>query len=111
VRPRRFSPRFSFTIADHVLRFDVRVLCRIACRRETILVVHLAGRLSEAHVPDLLEACGQAKHPIVELDELVSADAVGIDALLRLQQDGARLIGTPEYLRLKLETLARERGN
>ena len=45
-------------------------------------MVHLAGRLDEAHVPILLEACAQALRPIVELDELVSADAVGLDALL-----------------------------
>ena len=55
---------------------------------------------------DLLEACAQAKQPIVELDELVSADAFGIDALFRIEQQGARLVGLPEYLRLTLETLA-----
>jgi len=86
------------------------VLCRIESRREkSRLIVRLAGRLSEAHVPDLLALCAQAKKPIVELDELVSADAVGLDALLRIQQQGARLVSLPEYLRLKLETLARER--
>ena len=73
-------------------------------------MVHLAGRLDEAHVPILLEACAQALRPIVELDELVSADAVGLDALLYLEQQGARLKGLPEYLRLTLDTLARERG-
>jgi len=73
-------------------------------------VVHLAGRLSDAEVPDLLEACAHTGGaPLVELDELMSADAVGIDALLRIRQDGARLVGLPEYLRLKLETLTRER--
>jgi hypothetical protein len=87
------------------------VLCRIESRRENgQLVVHLAGRLAEAHVPDLLAVCADAPHPILELDELVSADAIGVDALLRLEHQGATLEGLPEYLRLKLETLSRERG-
>jgi anti-anti-sigma regulatory factor len=87
------------------------VPCRIEVRRDDDrVVVHLAGRLSEAEVPDLLQACATSrKPPSLELDELVSADAVGIDALLRMRQKGARLVGLPEYLRLKLDTLARER--
>jgi len=86
------------------------VPCRIEVRRDDDrVVVHLAGRLSEAEVPDLLEACAVGRTPpFLELDELVSADAVGVDALLRIRQKGARLVGLPEYLRLKLETLARE---
>ena len=37
------------------------MLCRIESRRENgQLVVHLAGRLAEAHVPDLLAACADA---------------------------------------------------
>ena len=86
------------------------VLCRIESRRQkNRLIVRLTGRLTEAHVPDLLAVCAQPKQTIVELDELVSADAVGLDALLRIQQQGARLVSLPEYLRLKLETLVRER--
>jgi hypothetical protein len=71
--------------------------------------VHLAGRLTEAQVPDLLETCARGTAlPLVELDDLVSADFVGIDALLRIEQQGAEFVGLPEYLRLKLEVLARE---
>jgi hypothetical protein len=96
---------------DHVLRFDAGVLCRIECRRENArFIVHLAGRLGEAHVPDFLQVCARDSRPIVELDELVSVDAVGIDALLRVERQGARLVGLPEYLRLTLDTLAREGG-
>ena len=73
-------------------------------------MVHLAGHLTEAQVPDLLEACGETgEPPLLELDELLSADTVGMDALLRIKQRGAGLVGLPEYLRLKLETLAHER--
>jgi hypothetical protein len=72
------------------------------------LVVRLAGRLSEAHVAAFLELCsGHARPPRIELDELVSADAVGIDALLRVEQRGAELVGLAEYLRFKLDDLAR----
>jgi hypothetical protein len=87
------------------------VHCRIQIRHENDrVIVHLAGRLGEAEVPDLLEACAAgAGPPILELDELISADAVGMDALLRIEQEGARLVGLPEYIRLKLDTLARER--
>jgi hypothetical protein len=95
---------------DHVLRFGAGVLCRIDCRRENArFIVHLAGRLGEAHVPDFLQACARDSQPTVELDELVSADAVGIDALLRVERQGARLVGLAEYLRLTLDTLARDR--
>jgi hypothetical protein len=87
------------------------VLCRILTRRENDrLVVHLAGRLGEAHVPELLEVCEQSNGPpILELDELVSADGIGIDALLRIEAHGAELVGMPQYIRLKLDVLARER--
>ena len=46
-------------------------------------------------------------HPIVELDELVSADAVGLDALVRIEQHGAELAGLLEYLRFELDALKR----
>jgi hypothetical protein len=85
------------------------VLCRIEVRRENHRVaVHLAGHLSEAQVPDLLEVCAAATGaPIVVLDEMLSADAVGIDALLRIEQNGAQLVGLPQYLRLELDALTR----
>ena len=73
--------------------------CRIEVRHEKNRVVaHLAGRLAGKEVP-----------PILELDELVSADAVGLDALLRIEEGGGLLVGMPEYIRLKLNVLARER--
>jgi hypothetical protein len=84
------------------------VLCRIETRRENGKpFVHVAGRLSDVHVPDLLTACADERS-VLELDELISADAVGLDALMRLEQRGAELRGLPQYLRLKLEVLERE---
>ena len=84
--------------------------CRIQLRRESgRLVVHLAGHLSEAQVPELLAACAEAPQPLIELDELVSADAVGLDALVRIEQHGAQLVGLLEYLRFELDGLTRKR--
>lgn len=86
------------------------VHCRIHVRRENDrVVVRLAGRLAGREVPDLFEACTAGAPLILELDELVSADAIGLDALLRIEQGGALLVGLPEYIRLKLNVLADER--
>jgi len=86
------------------------VLCRILTRRENDrLVVHLAGRLGEAQVPELLEVCEQSDGPpLLELDELLSADGIGMDALRRIEEHGAELVGLPQYIRLKLDVLARD---
>ena len=84
--------------------------CRIQVRREhNRVVVHLAGRLAGQGVSELLEACIADEPLILELDELVSADAVGLDALLRIEEGGGQLVEVPEYIRLKLDVLARER--
>ena len=84
--------------------------CRIQLRRNNDrLVVHLAGHLSEAQVPELLAACAEATAPLIELDELVSADAVGLDALVRIEKRGAELVDVLEYLRFELDALSRKR--
>jgi len=71
--------------------------------------VRLAGRLGEAQVPDLLEVCEQSNGPpLLELDELLSADGIGMDALRRIEEQGAELVGMPQYIRLKLDVLARD---
>lgn len=71
--------------------------------------MHLAGRLAAKEVPELLEACMADVPPILELDELVSVDAVGLDARLRIEERGGQLMDLPEYIRLKLNVLASER--
>jgi ABC-type transporter Mla MlaB component len=69
-------------------------------------LVRLAGRLSVAQVPELLEACAETALPVeVNLADLMSADAAGIEALQRLRGQGARLVSAPGYLQLKLDTL------
>ena len=69
------------------------------------LVVKLAGRLSTAQVPELFTACANDDGAIeLDLSDLVSADAPGIEAIQLLRDKGARLVGVPGYIRLKLET-------
>ena len=67
-------------------------------------LVQLAGRLSVAQVPELLGACAEASSIHVDLTDLVSADAAGIEALQRLRGQGATLFGAPGYLQLKLDS-------
>jgi hypothetical protein len=85
------------------------VLCRIQITSDADrVVIRLAGRLTEAQVPTLLQACGKpGPPPTLELDELMSADAVGMDALARIERQGGRLVGIPEYVRLELDALER----
>jgi hypothetical protein len=97
-------------IAGSLLAALADVHCRIEVRLENNRhVVHLAGRLAGKEVPELLEACIADAPPILELDELVSVDAVGLDALLRIEERGGQLMDLPEYIRLKLNVLASER--
>ena len=67
-------------------------------------IVRLAGRLSIAQVPELLGACGDPLPDDIDLKDLVSADPAGIEALQGLRGRGARLVGAPGYLQLKLDT-------
>jgi len=83
------------------------VLCRIEVTRDQAgVVVKLAGHLTGAQVPDLLVACAERpSQSRVVLDELLSADVVGLDALRRVEDHGAELIGLLEYLRFELDAL------
>jgi len=67
-------------------------------------LVRLAGRLSVAQVPELLEACAATEPLQVDLSDLVSVDVTGIEALQRLRNQGATLVGAPGYLQLKLDS-------
>jgi anti-anti-sigma regulatory factor len=74
--------------------------CRIEIvQRPDGCTLHLAGRLNAARVPELRSACAAATgHVLIDLTDLVSADAVGIDALHRLHREGVELTGVPRYL-------------
>lgn len=70
-------------------------------------VVRLAGRLADAQVPELLAACGKKGVQVdLNLGDLISVDAVGLDALDRLRRAGATLIDAPAYIQRKLDTLS-----
>ena len=58
-------------------------------------LVRLAGRLSVAQVPELLGVCANVASIQLDLTDLVSVDATGIEALQRLRDKGAELTGAP----------------
>lgn len=87
------------------LAIQYSVDCWIGVEQQTDRrLVRLAGRLSVAQVPELLEACAEALPVELNLADLVSADAAGIEALQRLRGQGATLVNAPGYLQLKLDS-------
>jgi hypothetical protein len=79
--------------------------CWIGVAQETERrLVRLAGRLSVEQVPELLRVCSNALSLQIDLSDLVSADAPGIEALQRLRSQGAILLNAPGYLQMKLDS-------
>ena len=78
-----------------------RVECRIHVQQQADgCTIHLAGRLNAAQVHELRSAFAGATGPIrIDLSDLLSADAVGLDALQRLRALGAEIVGAAQYLR------------
>jgi hypothetical protein len=56
-----------------------------------------------AQVPELLQTCAGNSPTELDLTDLVSADQGGIEALRRIRDAGARLVGAPGYIKLKLD--------
>jgi hypothetical protein len=73
-------------------------------------VVRLAGKLGAAQVPELLLACAGSGPLDLDLTELVSTDAAGFEALLRVRAEGAVLVGVPGYIQLKLDDFMPKEG-
>jgi hypothetical protein len=69
-------------------------------------VVTIAGRLMNDHIPGLLTACGRAAVLRLDLTDVLSVDPIATDALRRLRDDGAQLMGVPTYILLKLDSVA-----
>jgi len=67
-------------------------------------VVRLAGRLDAGHVAELLRACGESGPVHLDLTDLISADAAGVEALQRMRAAGASLVGAPVYIQMKLDS-------
>jgi hypothetical protein len=83
------------------------VECWIGLARESgCRLVRLAGRLAEVQVPELLSACAGGGPVQIDLSDLVSADAAGVDALRRVRAAGATLIAVPGYIQMKLDSAA-----
>lgn len=83
------------------LAYCPAVDCRIqVVQEQQLCTVRLAGRLNDAQVYELFSVCAKAAGPVqIDLTDLLSADAVGLDALRRLRIDGAELVGVAQYLR------------
>jgi hypothetical protein len=87
--------------------------CRIQVRNENdVRTVSVAGRLADAHIPDLMIACGEISGALrVDLIDVVSTDVIALQALRRIRDGGAQLLGMPKYIQLKLDSLPpRPRG-
>jgi hypothetical protein len=75
--------------------------CRIQVEaRPDGCTIFLAGHLKADQVPELYRLCATAHGTIrIDLNDLWSADAVGVDALRRLGHGGVEFIGVAQYLR------------
>jgi hypothetical protein len=80
------------------------VQCRLHIVEDgKVRVVRIAGRVTSEDVPDLLRACSEAVGPVrVDLSDVLAADPIAIDALRRVRNAGAALVGVPRYLQFKL---------
>ena len=71
-----------------------------------VTVVQIAGRICEATVPQLIKQCELIKGTFVlELSNLRSADAVGIDVIRTLGEKGAEIRGAIPFIQLLLDDL------
>lgn len=80
--------------------------CLIEVVREPDLhIVRVAGRLTQAHVPDLLSASTVAAGEVrLDLAHLVSADSIGLEALRRVRARGATVVNAPRFIQLVLDS-------
>ena len=73
--------------------------------RERFRVVRLAGRLQGEHATELTRLCDESPKPVrLDLADLISADAVGLETLVLLQSRGAELVGASPYVALQLDS-------
>ena len=67
---------------------------------QTATTIRIEGRLTNANLLDLTEACERANPPLrLDLAGLRSADISGIQALRLLSEAGAELHGASPYVR------------
>ena len=70
-------------------------------------MVRLAGRFAEAQVPELMQVCAAGGPISLDLSELVSTDAAGLETLSRIREQGATITGAPTYIQLRLDSISR----
>ena len=72
-------------------------------------LVRLSGALSAEHARALLDLCQGADASLrLDLEELISADGEGLEALRGLRRGGADLVGVSPYIALLLEGAPRD---
>ena len=83
--------------------------CRIEVRDDhSVRTITVAGQLADAHIPDLLLACGALPTMLrIDLHDVLSADAIAIEALRRIRESGAQFVGVPGYIQMKLDSFPR----
>jgi len=68
------------------------------------ITLRLAGRLDREQSPELLHLYDETRVAVrLDLTDLLSADAAGLDTLRTLRSRGAGLVGLTPYLGLQLD--------
>ena len=68
-------------------------------------IIRLVGRLQGEHAPELTRLCDESTKPVrLDLGDLDSADAAGLETLLGLKRRGAELVGVSPYVALQLDS-------
>ena len=67
-------------------------------------LVRVAGTLTRAQVPELVKACSNCGTLVLDLHDVVNADAAGIDAIRGFRNAGATLVGTSGYIQMKIDS-------
>jgi len=74
------------------------------------ITLRLAGRLDLEQSSELLHLCDETHGAIrLDLTDLLSADATGLDTLRALRSRGAGLVGVTPYVGLQLDAAPRGR--
>ena len=66
------------------------------------LGLRVLGHLDEPAARELFDLCEQRAIASIDLEEMTSADAFGIDALSKLRRGGVTLMRVPPYIALLL---------
>jgi hypothetical protein len=78
--------------------------CRIdVMHRAQGRLVRVAGRLTDAQVPDLLKVCDSGESVCLDLSELDSASRVAVETLRRLLRSGVQIEGATRFIQLLIE--------